>query len=237
MTGRVMARDRSRLERRRLLRLLELQDRERRLVAYDIHDGFVQDVVGAQLAIDGMLDRLAKTDPDCVPALLRVRNLVRKAIEDARQVVRELRPTAVEGKGLVESIQSLVSEVESLLQLEVKFTFSDFKLALAPLLVATLTRIVQESLNNIHRHANTRNAEVRLSWKREQIRLEIEDHGDGFDVKAVDSARFGLAGIRERASVFGGKATIRSKPGMGTSILVVVPAKRKRPSKKKRKGP
>ena len=89
----------------RLRQLVSLQDRERRLLACEIHDGFVQDVMGAQLAIDSLLERLLKTDPDGVEPLLRIRALVRKAIDEARHIVRELRPPLIDDLPLVQAIQ------------------------------------------------------------------------------------------------------------------------------------
>ena len=213
-------------EQLRLRQLLELSERERRLIAYDIHDGFVQDVVGAQLGIDAMLDRLAATDPESVPPLLRVRAFVRKAIDEARRVVSELRPATGDDTGLVEAIQFLVNEAETTSRLEVKFVYPDNFERLSPLLERSLVRIVQESLTNVKRHAQTKQAEVRLARTGKNIRLQIEDGGIGFELSSVPAGHYGLEGIRERARAFGGKTTIRSRPGHGTLITVIVPAEK-----------
>jgi signal transduction histidine kinase len=210
-------------EQQRLRRLLELSERDRLLVAYDIHDGFVQDVVSAQLGIDSMLDRLAATDPESVAPLLRVRAFVRKSIAEARRVVSELRPATIEDRGLVEAIQFLVDEADTAGHLNVKFSFPEDFERMSLLLEHSLARIVQESLTNVKRHAQTEQAEVRLEKIGKSIHLEIEDQGVGFDIQMVEPGHFGLEGIRERARVFGGKATIDSKPGRGTLVSVVVP--------------
>jgi two-component system NarL family sensor kinase len=119
-----MARDPSQRERQRLRRLVELQEHERTLLAYDIHDGFVQDVVGAQIGIDTVLDQIADSSRECVPALLQVRSLIRKSIDEARRVIGELRPVNGDHRGLIDSIQSLVGDAAAH-QLNVQFTYPD----------------------------------------------------------------------------------------------------------------
>jgi len=210
-------------EQQRLQRLLELSERDRLLIAYDIHDGFVQDVVSAQLGIDAMLDRLAASDPESVTSLLRVRAFVRKAIDEARRVVSELRPATIEDRGLVEAVQFLADEADTAGQLQVNFTYPENFERLSVMLEHSLARIVQESLTNVKRHARTKQADVRLKKIGTNIRLEIEDRGIGFDAQSVEPGHFGLEGIRERARVFGGQAIVESKLGRGTLISVIVP--------------
>jgi two-component system sensor histidine kinase DegS len=193
------------------------------MVAYDVHDGFVQDVVAAQLAIDNMLDHLAAADPESVPPLLRVRAFVRRAIDEARRVVSELRPSPTDDGGLIEAIQFLVNEAEVAHRLDVQFTYPDHFPDLSPLLVRALVRIVQEALNNIRRHARIQEATVHLSLDGNRIQLEVRDRGMGFSPDQVPAGRYGLEGMRERARVFGGRTSIRSGPKMGARITVVVP--------------
>ena len=207
----------------RLRHLVSLQDRERRLLACEIHDGFVQDVMGAQLEIDALLERLLKSDPDSVEPLLRIRALVRKAIDEARHIVRELRPPLIDDLPLVEAIQYLVQQEEQVRRLDVKFSHDVHIDHLEPLLQTTLVRIVQESLNNVARHAKTHEAEVELTQRGSLIRVVITDHGAGFDPKQVAPDRYGLNGIRERARLFGGKASIKSQPGRGTVVSAEFP--------------
>jgi signal transduction histidine kinase len=208
-----------------LRELIALQDRERRLLGCEIHDGFVQEVVAAQLAIDSLLERLVKTDPEAIEPLLRIRGLVRKSIDEARRLVGELRPPIVDELDLIQAIQFLVQQEENRRRLDVKFTHDVPSLRLEPLLQSTVIRIVQESLNNIARHAQTNEAEVELTvvGTGSKIRVAIRDQGVGFDPKQVPPDCYGLSGIRERARLFGGKATVRSQPGEGTRVTVEFP--------------
>jgi two-component system sensor kinase len=96
---------------------------------------------------------------------------------------------------------------------------------LEPLIQNTIVRIVQESLNNVVRHARTKAANVELLQEGNTLRVTVSDRGVGFDTKQVAPDRFGLAGIRERARLFGGKASIHSRPGKGTTIIAEFPLK------------
>jgi signal transduction histidine kinase len=94
---------------------------------------------------------------------------------------------------------------------------------LAPPLETALFRIIQEGLTNALRHSHSDRVCVRLVQRGDRLRLEVSDCGSGFDPARVDESRFGLAGIRERASLFGGEAIIDTAPGKGTRIAVELP--------------
>ncbi|MFQ5793389.1 MAG: sensor histidine kinase, partial [Acidobacteriota bacterium] len=92
-------------------------------------------------------------------------------------------------------------------------------------------RIAQEAINNVAKHAEANNVKVRFEFTDHRVSLLVEDDGGGFDVEAVTStedgtARLGLAGMTERATLLGGKAAIESEPGRGTRVSVEVPTKR-----------
>jgi len=214
---------RQRASDKQLRQMLALQDRERRLLACEIHDGFVQEVVAAQIAIDALLEQLLKTDPESVEPLLRIRALVRKAIDEGRSMVGELRPPLVDDLNLADAIQFVVQQAVSQRHLQVQFTHNLKALRLEPLLQSTVIRIVHEALNNVASHAGTKEAAVQAKIIGETVRVTISDQGVGFEPKQVPADRFGLSGIRERARLFGGKAWIRSGPGKGTRIRVEFP--------------
>jgi two-component system sensor histidine kinase DegS len=203
--------------------LLALQDRERRLLACEIHDGFVQEVVGAQIAINALLDKLLESDPESVESLLRIRAMIRKAIDEARGLVSELQPPNVDNLHLAEALQHLVHHEETQRRLDIQLTHSLTIETVDPLLQSTVIRIVQEALNNVAWHAKTKKASVDVEQRGKAIRVVIADDGAGFDPRQVPPGRFGLAGIRERARLLGGKASIRSRPGKGTRVSVELP--------------
>jgi signal transduction histidine kinase len=92
----------------------------------------------------------------------------------------------------------------------------------------TLYRIMQEALTNVARHASAERVNLSLGWEGKEVRLEVRDDGRGFDPRSAlaaggTSAHLGLYGIRERAALLGGTAEVRSTPGRGTTLNVVIP--------------
>lgn len=206
-----------------LRNLLSLQDRERKLVAHEIHDGLVQYVTGGKMIVEGLRHQMqtgGKVKPDDLGA---VGDLLGKAIDEGRRMISNLRPLIIDEEGLLEAINYLVAEETGRGTLAISFTHAVTFEHLPPLLETTLWRIVQEAMTNIRRHARARRADIRLIQDEGQLKLEIRDDGVGFDPKRVPEDRFGVRGIVERARLFGGSARIRSEPGHGTSVSVRLP--------------
>ena len=100
---------------------------------------------------------------------------------------------------------------------------------LTPILENAVYRIAQEALTNACRHSKTKKVHVELEQCGEQLRIEVRDHGVGFRPEEVGESRFGLAGIRERARLLGGKAIIETKLGEGTQVVAELPIVLRRP--------
>lgn len=201
--------------------LLELQDRERRMVAYEIHDGFIQDVVGSRMILQGIRAALLRCDDSLQQRLDSSISLLARAINDGRRLISELRPMIIDEMGIIDAMEYLIGEEESIGEFEIDFTHRLDTDRFPPLLQATIVRIVRESLSNARRHSGATRVEIRMTQIAGQfLILEIQDNGRGFDPDAVPQDRYGLAGIRERARLFGGGATIESDPDSGTRITV-----------------
>ena len=97
-----------------------------------------------------------------------------------------------------------------------------------------LFRITGEALNNIRKHAAADEASLRLEMVRGQLRLTVADAGVGFNLRGARQRGFGLLGIEDRARLVGGRATIRSTPGRGTTVSTVVPQPALQPSSRRR---
>ncbi|MEK6234946.1 MAG: PAS domain-containing sensor histidine kinase, partial [Planctomycetales bacterium] len=209
-------------EQQLLRRLLALQENDRRLVAHDIHDGFMQYAVGAHLCAQTLAHRVAGQDK-ISSALENVESHLQKAIAEGRRLIRDPRPLVLEGLGIVEAIVHLIDDEVDSEDFTVAFTHNVSFDRLEPTLEGAVFRIVQESLNNIRQHGQVDHASVQLTEENGELRVFIRDQGVGFDPQRVSSERFGLRGICERARLFGGTAVIESAPGKGTSIEVRFP--------------
>lgn len=223
VTERKRAEQTLRGEEKLLRELLNLHERERRLIAYEIHDGFVQDVVGAHLALEGAAAQLEDGRAIAADELARVRGLLRHAIDEGRRMISELRPMIIDERGIIDAISYLISEHALQGSPEIIFTHDVEFQRLSPLLEGTMFRIVQEALTNIQRHSQAGSAEIELVQHDGRVKMTIRDQGVGFDMARVPADRFGLRGMKERARLFGGRTTIRSAPGEGTEIAVDLP--------------
>jgi PAS domain S-box-containing protein len=215
--------DSLRLERKLLKRLLDLQERERHLLACEIHDGFIQDLVGAKMLVESLRPGLGPEHACLHARLEKIEGSLRKAIGEGRRMVANLRPMVIDDKGILAAIDYLINERQ--VEPGPHMTFShDVRFSrLPPLLEGTLFRIVQESLTNARRHSQASEVHVELAQVNERVVLTIVDNGVGFNRAEVPEGRFGLRGLVERARLFGGRADVHSEPGCGTRIWVDMP--------------
>ncbi len=223
VTDRKRADEALRAEQRHLKRLLEMHERDRKLVAYEIHDGLAQSLVGAKMLLEATAQSidslLAEADRQNYRKGL---DLLGKAAMQARELIRGQRPLILDEQGLVAAIESLLSEIPNN-DMRVQFTHDIRPDRLTPPLEIAVFRIVQESFTNARRHSQSESFHIALTESEGRLYVEVEDRGIGFDVENVVEKGFGLEGIRERARVFGGSVTIESSPGEGTRIAVELP--------------
>lgn len=203
----------------RLRRLLDIQDRERMLIAYDIHDGLSQYLAGAILHLEAC--RPEELPGRAGPEVQESLRLLRRATAEARRLMSGLRPPVLED-GLEAALAILVASArEEIPQAALAYDLGGIRLP--PTVEMTLFRIVQESLTNVLRHAAAARVNVDLSVVGGDLRVVVSDDGRGFEPHAVPTGRLGLEGIQLRAAVAGGHARITSRPGAGTVVEAVLP--------------
>jgi signal transduction histidine kinase len=208
-------------ERTLLRRLLEIQERERQLVSYEIHDGLAQYLTGAMLHLEACEHAIADAAPS--PDLHEGLRLLRAATDEARRLISGLRPPALDELGIIEAVETLAADARTEVA-RVDFTHSLGPTRLPPDVETTIFRIAQESLSNVRRHAQAGAVSICLEQQgARDVRIVVQDDGIGFDLTTVPDDRFGLEGIRQRARLLGGEPTITSAPGHGTSVTVTLP--------------
>lgn len=209
-------------ERRFLRHLITTQDRDRRLTAYDLHDGVVQMMTGALMRLEALAAKQAESirrDEDLVAAV----SLIRDALDEARRLIGGMRPPILDDSGLIGAVHYLVDHHRQVDGLRVEFVHDVKFQRLSALQESTLFRIVQESLHNAARHSGTDRVRVDMQQLGETVRVEVRDWGCGFDIRKTRLRQYGLRGIEERANLLGGNAEIDSLPGQGTTICVTLP--------------
>jgi PAS domain S-box-containing protein len=208
-----------RQEQELLQHLLSLSDNDRKLVAYEIHDGLVQYVTAALMHLDAFLH---VTSPGTPRENIDVaRQLLRDALAEARRLISGLRPPILDEAGVVAAIEYLIGEQTDDCRIELVHTVRTPRFP--PLVESALFRICQEALTNVRKHSKAAHARVELNEQDGHVRLAVSDDGVGFDPARITARTFGLQGIRERARLLGGRATIDSAPGAGTRVVVELP--------------
>jgi PAS domain S-box-containing protein len=224
VTERKAAEEAIRKEQRFLRHLIDLQERDRRLMAYEIHDGLAQQLTGALLKLQSLETIQKIQDFSAARQILDdVLHLIHECVAEARRLISGLRPPILDESGIVAAIEYLCSERRQSGQSQIEFVPRvQFSRLAGPLEVA-LFRVVQECLTNACRHSQSLKIRVELSQLENRVRLAVQDWGVGFDPHEVKGERFGLRGIRERVRLLGGTADINSAPGKGTIITVELP--------------
>ena len=152
--------------------------------------------------------------------------IARQIDSDVSFIAWELRPAALDDLGLAAALENYVKEWSHHSDVTAEFHTSRLKtVRLPPEAETNLYRIVQESLNNVYKHANAGRVAVMLRKVNDEVVLIIEDDGDGFDVgkTAGNGGGFGLPGMLERAALVGGTYEIESGKGKGTTVFIRVP--------------
>ena len=229
ITDRKLEEQKREAEERILRELLEQRERERKLIAHEVHDGFMQDIVGAQLILQALLHTSRTSENASLAGLETVDHALRKAVNEGRRLINELGPLILEHEGIVDALYNHIDLELTGGDLEVEFQANIDDSAYAPLFKGTIFRIVQEALTNVLRHSRATMVKVSLSGENLRLLLEVHDNGVGFWPERVPADRFGLQGIRQRSRLFGGHAVIESSPGNGTKVMVNLPIIEDRP--------
>jgi PAS domain S-box-containing protein len=220
ITERKRAETALRREQEFLRRLLDLQERDRQLVAYEIHDGLTQDMAAALMHFEAFQHRAATREDQA--DFERGLNLLRESVNEARRLISGLRPPVLDEMGIVASVEYLVNEARSE-ELEIQFVRRTSFARLSRPLESAIFRIVQEALTNVRKHSGARRARVELIEHGRRLRLVVRDWGRGFDPRQVSRERFGLQGIRQRARLLDTDVAIESAAGQGTAVVVDFP--------------
>jgi signal transduction histidine kinase len=199
------------------------QERER--IAREFHDGLGHHLVSAIRGLESIRRRLkahADTAADC--ALQEQIDILRVALDDTRQTIQQLR--APETTDMRVFIRQAAERVAQRLGAQLHCDCPDAMPELTPLQTLMLTRVVQEALSNVMKHAGRpQNLWVACDWRDGWLEMRVADDGDGFDPAAVLEG-MGLNNMRERIRTLGGELTITSAPEQGTTVLARVPIQR-----------
>jgi two-component system sensor histidine kinase DegS len=207
---------------------------ERTRIAMDIHDGLVQTLVGLNYRLDLCEELLNLNPPVGIQTLKETKVLLKNAIEEAREVIFNLKPLYLEKMELIPALKHHLKTFEGQYQIVSELKVQGTERKLLPRSKIFTFRIIQEALSNVQKHSKAKRVRIRVEIERTHLKAIIKDDGVGFDMEEVSKdpekwASFGLKGIQKRARLLGGTAAISSKIGQGTTVTVHIPLPEKEP--------
>ena len=212
-----------RVARDSLRRVVGGQELERQRLARELHDETGQALTSILLGLKSVEE--AQDGEALATASAHLRELVVSTLQDVRRLAVELRPKALDDFGLVPAVERLVETFSEHSGIEVQLESRLGDERLGDEIETTLYRLVQEALTNVVKHAHARTVSIVLVRRDGRVTALIEDDGRGFDATHARADALGLVGMRERARLVGGKLTVESADGAGTTIAIEVPAR------------
>jgi two-component system sensor histidine kinase DegS len=208
------------------MRILEAREAERAQLAREVHDGPAQALSNAIFKVES-LERIVLTDPALARAELRyLRDMLRRQLGEVRAVVSQLRPPLLDELGLNASILDAVEHMRTLTGLPIATALDADADALGAGTATAVLRVVQEALQNVHKHAAASSASVATRIEGADWVVEVTDDGRGFDPDAVAAhgrRNYGLQFMRERAELIGATLDVRSRLDGGTVVRLAIP--------------
>ncbi len=216
-----------RVSRDALRRVVDAQELERARLARELHDETGQALTSILLGLKH-LDDVVATD-EAREATAGLRDLVASTLQDVRRLAVELRPSALDDFGLVPALERLAGNLSerSDLLVDIEARLGDRRLPADA--ETAFYRIVQEALTNVVKHAHARRVSITLVRKESSAVVVVEDDGHGFEPDAVRRGALGFVGMRERVALVGGRLTVESSPGAGTTLVAEVPLPKQPP--------
>jgi signal transduction histidine kinase len=206
-------------------RITQVQEAERKRIAYELHDDTAQYISILKMQINALINSGEIQNPRILEKLQFLERDSDRAFQDVRRYSHELRPTALEHMGLQAALEQISEDYNKIGQLSIEVNVGGSEPKLSEEVKLGFFRIAQEALNNIRKHAKASKAIIYLSFQEYRLEMSVSDNGTGFDVKEArnrssDQGSLGLLSMRERADLIGARLKIESQPGQGTTVRV-----------------
>lgn len=205
------------------------QEDERKRISREIHDGPAQHLASLTMRIDYILERADK--PEVLrEELPQLKESITRCLKDIRRFIFDLRPMALDDLGLLPTLEQFIQGFKARTGMIVQLSREGEIFNSAPEKELAIFRVIQEAVNNAHRHAHAKIIRIFITFDHDksQIQVAITDDGHGFDLPAIRKAyhslrKLGLLSMEERVRLAGGEFTIVSTPGEGTVVSFSVP--------------
>lgn len=207
-------------------RLLNNIEKEKELIAREIHDGPLQ----ASYYLNRRLDKYKRDGINQADTISQIQELVYDIIYELREICRTLRPPSFVGFKLVPALESFIAEImrTEIITISLEVYEITREQCFGKEVELAVYRFFQEGIRNVIKHAGSQRAEIILSYANQKLKVEIKDFGQGFDTHIIsenlaENDKFGIIGMRERIESLGGNFSVDSTPGKGTTFRGILP--------------
>jgi PAS domain S-box-containing protein len=213
---------------RRLSRqVLSAQEEERKKISRELHDVIAQTLTSINVRLANLKRDAKENASGLERSIARTQQLVERSVNIVHRFARELRPTVLDDLGLIPALHTFMKSFREETGVQVSLSaFADVERVNGDKRTV-LYRVAQEALANVARHARASRAEVKIQKRDGAVCMKIKDNGKGFQqgrlLRAKKQNRLGLLGMQERLEMVGGKVSVSSAPGKGTTVLVELP--------------
>lgn len=200
----------------------QAESEERRRIGRDLHDEAGQSLLLMRLKLE-MLERNAPSEVR--PGLREVREIAEQTVVELRRIIAALSPAMLERLGLRQALQQLAARFRKMHPARVQVRLAAIPHAIPRQMQEVIYRVAQECLQNVAKHSHASRVNLFLQSTDKRIRLGVRDNGDGGSParQGTEAPTFGLAGMRERATLLGGTLAIANTPGRGFSVTLDLP--------------
>jgi two-component system sensor histidine kinase UhpB len=211
------------------LDLLRVEEQKR--LAHEMHDDFGQLLAAMKMDLSTLQQHLPQSDSKIVRHLSSINELVDAMVASVRRIIADLPPKVLEDVGLCSALEIMAANFEKRHRITCRMRLLESEPKLETRIATAIYRVVQETLNNVAKHANADYVEAQINCSETHIKLCVQDNGRGLSPdKLRKPGSFGLVGMRERVSALGGEMKIDSMEGAGTAIKITIPLHLQTPS-------
>jgi signal transduction histidine kinase len=197
--------------------------RERNRLALELHDTLAHTLSGLSVQLETTKAYWDVDQKTAHTMLDQALNATHQGLEETRRTLKALRASPLDDLGLVPSLRKMAEETALRYSLDLDMPPTNPLPSLAPDVEQCIYRVAQEAIYNAIKHANAKKLTVKLEYRDEKVHFTVQDDGAGFDVvKGIENGHFGLAGMQERAKIAGGTLEVKSRPGEGTTVQLII---------------
>lgn len=209
-------------------RVVAAQEAERQRIARDLHDETGQSLTAIGMGLRGLSGKLSSRNKEAFGTLHKLESLTADSLRELERLISDLRPSHLDDLGLSATLRWYAGKIQEHSTISIRVDIIGEEHDLDDAMKITIFRVIQESLNNIIKHAQASLVNIYLRFEEKNVRINVRDNGMGFDPdyakqKRTRRASLGLAGMEERAALLGGTLMVQSRPGYGTEVEALIP--------------